>query len=82
MTNAQNMPPTPIEVMRTVSDEEARLASYDPLDTHDAAAREEFVDIIRREAHGVIWPSVTVTHDRWAHGMTIRVRGIAFPFRS
>lgn len=44
----------------------------------DADVREEFIDIIRAEAHGVVWPSVVVTQQRALMGTRITVSGLAF----
>lgn len=44
----------------------------------ERTAQERFIAFIRAKAHGVIWPSIVVRHERKDDITRISVRGLAF----
>lgn len=58
--------------------EHARPAAAE---AEEVEVRTRFVNFIRAEAHGIIWPSVVVMKKPDDCGTHIRVRGLAFRYR-
>jgi hypothetical protein len=56
-------------------DERVRRMALDVVET---SARTDFVDRLRAEAHGCVWPSVVVKHEQTRYGTDITVTGLAF----
>lgn len=69
-----------LEVSREVSLDEIAHAGHTVLREREEEARSVWVEVLRAEALGCIWPSVVVRYEPYAYGARVTVRGQAFRF--
>jgi hypothetical protein len=70
-----------LEVSRAASHERIAHAGFDILGEQEEQARREWMEALRAEALGCIWPSVVAKREGYVYGTRVVVSGQAFRLR-